>query len=49
MSMRVVVLGAGFGGLDLTSILSDSIADQVEIAAEKEEFGATRRTRWFGR
>jgi len=33
MSSRIVVLGAGFGGL----------------VSEKEHFGSSRRSRWFGR
>jgi sulfide:quinone oxidoreductase len=28
---RVVVLGAGFGGLERTTILSDAFGDAVEI------------------
>ncbi len=31
MKLRVVVLGAGFGGLELTSILSDEIGDQLDL------------------
>lgn len=32
MKTRVVVLGAGFGGLELTTILSDCLGDDIEIA-----------------
>ena len=35
--MRVLVLGAGFGGL------------MEELAADKVEFGCSRIQRWFGR
>jgi len=31
MKLRVVVLGAGFGGLELTSILSESIGDRIDL------------------
>ena len=31
MKLRVVVLGAGFGGLELTSILSEMIGDRIEL------------------
>lgn len=31
MKLRVVVLGAGFGGLELTSILSESIGDHLDL------------------
>jgi len=31
MKLRVVVLGAGFGGLELTSILSESIGDNLDL------------------
>ena len=31
MSKRVVILGAGFGGLELASMLSEEVADQVEV------------------
>ena len=31
MKLRVVVLGAGFGGLELTSILSETIGDRIEL------------------
>ena len=31
MKLRVVVLGAGFGGLELSSILSESIGDRLDL------------------
>jgi sulfide:quinone oxidoreductase len=31
MSTRVTVLGAGFGGMELSTILSESLGDQVEV------------------
>lgn len=31
MKQRVVVLGAGFGGLELSTILSESLGDEVEV------------------
>ena len=29
--MRVLVLGAGFGGLELTASLSEALGDDVEV------------------
>src|SRR5258706_11705207 len=31
MKLRVVVLGAGFGGLELSTILSEAIGDQLDL------------------
>lgn len=31
MKLRVLVLGAGFGGLELTTILSETLGDQVDV------------------
>ena len=31
MTVRVLVLGAGFGGLELTTTLSERLGDQVEV------------------
>ena len=31
MSARIVVLGAGFGGLELCASLSDSLGDEVDV------------------
>jgi NADH dehydrogenase FAD-containing subunit len=38
---HVVILGAGFGGLELSSRLS------AEAAKEKRQYAADRRDRWF--
>jgi sulfide:quinone oxidoreductase len=32
MKSRVLILGAGFGGLELASILSDALADEIDVA-----------------
>jgi sulfide:quinone oxidoreductase len=32
MKKRVVILGAGFGGLELATILSDALADEIDVA-----------------
>ena len=51
--MRVLVLGAGFGGLELTTRLSDEFGDAVEIVlidkAEGFAFGFSRLDVMFGR
>jgi sulfide:quinone oxidoreductase len=51
--MRVLVLGAGFGGLELTTRLSDELGDAVEIVlidkAEGFAFGFSRLDVMFGR
>ena len=31
MTQRIIILGAGFGGLELSTILSDALGDQLEI------------------
>ena len=31
MKLRVVVLGAGFGGLELTTILSEALPDRLDL------------------
>ena len=31
MKLRVVVLGAGFGGMELSSILSETIGDSLDL------------------
>ena len=31
MKLRVVVLGAGFGGLELSTILSEAISDRLDL------------------
>ncbi len=51
--MRVLVLGAGFGGLELTSRLSDALGDDIEILlidqAEGFIFGFSKLDVMFGR
>lgn len=51
--MRVVVLGAGFGGLELTTILSEQFGDDVEIIlidrADGFVFGFSKLDVMFGR
>ncbi len=54
MSMlRVLVLGAGFGGLELTSILSDALGDDLDLALiDKNDtffFGFSKLDVMFGR
>jgi len=31
MKLRIVVLGAGFGGLELSTILSERIGDRIDL------------------
>lgn len=51
--MRVVVLGAGFGGLELTSRLSDELGDDADVVlidkAEGFVFGFSKLEVMFGR
>src|SRR5580693_4011979 len=51
--MRVLVLGAGFGGLELTTRLSDELGGAVEVVlidqAEGFAFGFSRLDVMFGR
>ncbi len=51
--MKVLVLGAGFGGLELTSMLSEEFGDDVEIVlidkAEGFIFGFSKLDVMFGR
>src|SRR5690242_14818309 len=51
--MRVVVLGAGFGGLELTTLLSDEFGDDVEVVlidrADGFVFGFSKLDVMFGR
>jgi sulfide:quinone oxidoreductase len=53
MRTRVVVLGAGFGGLELTTILSDACGNEVEVVLiDKSEafvFGFSKLDVMFGR
>src|SRR5271155_998632 len=51
--MRVVVLGAGFGGLELTTRLSEELGDEVEVVlidqAEAFVLGFSKLDDMFGR
>ena len=51
--MRVVVLGAGFGGLELTTLLSDEFGDDLDLVlidqAEGFIFGYSKLDVMFGR
>jgi len=53
MKTRVVVLGAGFGGLELTTMLSDALGDDVDMTLiDKNEtfvFGYSKLDVIFGR
>ena len=53
MGKRVVVLGAGFGGLELTSILSDEFGEDIDVVLiDKTEgfvFGFSKLDVMFGR
>jgi sulfide:quinone oxidoreductase len=53
MATRVVVLGAGFGGLELSTMLSDALGDQVEVTlidkGEAFVFGFAKLDVMFGR
>src|SRR5215475_560419 len=53
MKTRVVVLGAGFGGLELTTILSEALGDAVDIVlVDKSDafvFGFSKLEVMFGR
>ena len=53
MTTRVVVLGAGFGGLELTTILSDALGDVLDITlidkGDTFVFGFSKLDVMFGR
>ncbi|MGA8363066.1 MAG: FAD-dependent oxidoreductase [Solirubrobacteraceae bacterium] len=53
MSTRVVILGAGFGGLELASTLSERLGDKVEVTlidkGEAFVFGFSKLDVMFGR
>ena len=53
MGNRVVVLGAGFGGLELTSILSEEFGSDIDVVLiDKTEgfvFGFSKLDVMFGR
>src|SRR5437868_14407516 len=53
MPARVVVLGAGFGGLELTTVLSETFGDTIDIVlVDKDDafvFGFSKLDVMFGR
>jgi sulfide:quinone oxidoreductase len=53
MNLRVVVLGAGFGGLELSTILSEALADRLDLTLiDKNDsfvFGYSKLDLMFGR
>lgn len=53
MSLRVLVLGAGFGGLELTTILSESLADHLDLTlidkSDSFVFGFSKLDVMYGR
>jgi sulfide:quinone oxidoreductase len=53
MKLRVVVLGAGFGGLELTTILSEKIGDRLDLTLIDQNksfyFGFSKLDVMFGR
>ncbi len=53
MKLQVVVLGAGFGGLELTALLSDAISDGLELTlidkSDSFYFGFSKLDVLFGR
>jgi sulfide:quinone oxidoreductase len=53
MAKRVVVLGAGFGGLELCTMLSDAVGEQLEVTlidqSEGFVFGFSKLDVMFGR
>lgn len=53
MSTRITVLGAGFGGMELSTLLSESVGDKVEVTLiDKSDafiFGYSKLDLMFGR
>ena len=53
MSTRITVLGAGFGGLELSTILSESVGEKVQVTLiDKSDafiFGYSKLDVMFGR
>jgi len=53
MKTRVVVLGAGFGGLELTTLLSDALGDAIDVVLVDKAgafvFGFSKLDVMFGR
>jgi sulfide:quinone oxidoreductase len=53
MSKRIVVLGAGFGGLELCTVLSEAVGEEIEVTlidkADAFVFGFSKLDVMFGR
>lgn len=53
MKLRVIVLGAGFGGLELTTLLSNALADDLDLVlidkSDSFVFGYSKLDVMFGR
>ena len=53
MKLRVVVLGAGFGGLELSAMLSETIGDDLDLTLIDQHdsfyFGFSKLDVMFGR
>ena len=53
MKKRIVVLGAGFGGMELTTLLSEQVADDADITlidqGDSFVFGFAKLDVMFGR
>src|SRR6202042_1609494 len=53
MKTRILVLGAGFGGLELTTMLSEALGDEVDVTLiDKNDafvFGYSKLDVMFGR
>lgn len=53
MSKRIVVLGAGFGGLELCTVLSEEVGDEIDVTlidrADAFVFGFSKLDVMFGR
>ena len=53
MSARIVVLGAGFGGLELSTVLSEELGDGVDVTlidkGDAFVFGFSKLDVMFGR
>lgn len=53
MNERVVILGAGFGGLELSTILSEAMGDEIDVAlidkGDAFVFGFSKLDLMFGR
>jgi sulfide:quinone oxidoreductase len=53
MKSRIVVLGAGFGGLELSTLLSESLGDRIEVTlidkSDSFVFGYSKLDVMFGR